>query len=239
MRFLRIERPVAWLWIAFILQSGAAQEAAAGRSQQSDAARQLAQLGEAEASKGFTMAYQQAYASRHRQIRLQGSLYAVLSGFRAEDCRVWMEVSITDLYGGTIEQKPIPNTQAIHRSSTELALDLSAIASLRVVQRRPVQLGSDTHPVCDTPTSCNIPWLEIKTTTPVLRIENYTNDIQGYDGFVRQPDGIGSQFYLPFSSAEAANAVAAKLGELGAACGKPFSDQPGRTLLWLSPGQVH
>jgi hypothetical protein len=174
----------------------------------------------AEAKRGDSFFYTQSYYALHGQhVLFKGSIYAAIADVKVNACRMRIDTTITDRYSGTIGRKREAPTQNLYRISAYFMLTPEIANSLKVVKARPGQLDEGTHPVCSGHQSCVLNWIEISSEQPEIQLTEFTNDIQGYDGFVKDFDAPVDRFLVPVSSPAAGNELISKMQALAGACG--------------------
>jgi hypothetical protein len=87
-----------------------------------------------------------------------------------------------------------------------------------MIKARPGQLDEGTHPVCSDHQPCVLNWIEISSERPEMQVAEFTNDFEGYDGFVKNFDAPVDRFLVPVSSPAAGNELIAKMQALAGAC---------------------
>ena len=196
-------------------QTPAAPEAAPATTQD-DLLRSFA----AEEKKGDTFFYTQSYYALHgRHVMFKGSMYGVIADVKVSGCRMRIDTTIADRYSGAIGRRLVDPTQSLYRISAEFLLTPQIAQSLKVVKARPGQLDEGTHPACSDHQPCVLNWIEISSEGPEIQVAEFTNDFQGYDGFVKDFDAPVDRFLVPVSSPAAGNELISKMQVLAAACG--------------------
>jgi hypothetical protein len=213
---------VACLWLAglsgfpLLAQIAAAPEASAAMVE-SDMLRSFA----AEEKRGDAISYTQSYYARHgRRVFFRGSIYAAIADVKMNGCRMRIDTTIADRYSGTIASKQVAPTQNVYRISVDFALTPEIAKSLKVINARPGQLDEGTRPVCADHRRCVLNWIEFSTERPEMQVTEFTNDFEGYDGFVKNFDAPVDRFLVPVSSSAAGNELIAKMQALAGACGR-------------------
>jgi hypothetical protein len=212
---------VACLWLAGIsgfplfAQTPAAPEASAAMAQD-DLLRSFA----AEEKRGDAFFYTQSYYALHgRHVFFKGSIYASIADVKVNGCRMRIDTTIADYYSGTIGRKQVDPTQNVYRISVDFMLTPQIAASLKVIKARPGQLDEGTHPVCSDHQPCVLNWIELSSEHPEMQVAEFTNDLEGYDGFVKNFDASVDRFLVPVSSPAAGNELISKMQALAGACG--------------------
>lgn len=221
MRVLVCARPVllALLAAGTFAPTALAQSAGAavsGTGQRSEYG--LVSVADAEEKRGVDFSYTQNYRSAGKPVLFKGSLYAGITAFKVNKCSLAIGTRIVDRYSGQIGKSTIKDTQSIYDYSVEFTLTQELADSLRLAEVRPSQLENGTNPACSEKRACAIDWLEFRAKGPVIKMTILTNDIEGYDGFVRNFDGMVDQFRIPVSSSDAGNTLIAKLQSLAIMC---------------------
>jgi hypothetical protein len=134
-------------------------------------------------------------------------------------CRMKIDTTIADYYSGTIGRKQVDPTRNVYRTSVDFILTPEIAKSLKVMKARPGQLDEGTHPVCSEHQPCVLNWIELSSERPQMQVTEFTNDIEGYDGFVKNFDAPQDRFLVPVSSPAAGNELISKMQVLADACG--------------------
>lgn len=174
----------------------------------------------AEAKRGDSFFYTQSYYALHGQhVFFKGSIYAGIADVNVSGCRLRIETTIADRYFGSIGRKRVAPTQNIYRIAADFLLTPEIAQSLKVIEARPGQLDTGTHPVCADHRWCALHWIEVRSERPEIQVTELTNDIQGYDGFVQNFDDPVDRFLVPVSSPAAGSELIAKMQALADTCG--------------------
>jgi hypothetical protein len=188
---------------------------AAAAAAQDDLLRSFA----AEEKKGDIFFYTQSYYALHGQhVFFKGSMYAAIVDVKVSDCRMKIDTTIADRYFGSIGRKQVNPTQSLYRISAEFLLTPQIAQSLKLVKARPGQLDEGTHPMCSDHQPCVLNWIEIRSESPEIQMTEFTNDFQGYDGFVKDFDAPVDRFLLPVSSPAAGSELISKIQALAGVC---------------------
>lgn len=174
----------------------------------------------AEEKKGAELSYTQNYHSDQKPVLLKGTLYAAITSFNATKCKLTIDTTIVDRYSGQVDRDEIRDTQAKYDASAEFVLTAEIAGSIQLVVARPGQLEKGTHPVCDEQRACAIEWLKIETKQPVMRVRKSNNDVVGYNGFVKNFDGVSDRFWIPVSSESAGKELMAVIASFASTCGQ-------------------
>jgi hypothetical protein len=173
----------------------------------------------AEEKRGDAFFYTQSYSALHgRHVFFKGSVYASIADVKVHGCRMRIDTTIADRYSGTIGRKQVGPTQNLYRISAEFLFTPEIAQSLKEVKARPGQLDEGTHPVCSDHQPCVLNWIEISSENPEIQVTEFTNDIEGYDGFVKNFDGPVDRFLVPVSSPGAGNELISRMQALAGAC---------------------
>ncbi|HEV2486216.1 MAG TPA: hypothetical protein VGT08_11855 [Terracidiphilus sp.] len=178
----------------------------------------LIRAADGEQKRGINLFYTQNYRSAGRPVRFSGSLYAGITAFTVNKCNLTIGTNIVDRYSGQIGKGTIKNTQSSYQYSVEFVLTTEIADALRLTEARPNQLENGTNPVCADRRACTIYWLELRAKRPVMKLTSITNDIAGYDGFIRNFDGMVEQFWVPISSSDAGKELISKLQSFAITC---------------------
>jgi hypothetical protein len=174
----------------------------------------------AEEKRGDTFFYTQSYYALHgRQVFFKGSIYASIADVKVNGCRMRIDTTIADGYSGTIGTKRVGPTQNVYRISVDFTLTPEIAKSLRVIKARPGQLDEGTHPVCSDHQPCVMNWIELSSERPEMQVAEFSNDFEGYDGFVKNFDAPQDRFLVPVSSPAAGNELISRMQALAGACG--------------------
>jgi hypothetical protein len=174
----------------------------------------------AEEKRGDAFFYSQSYYALHgRHVFFKGSIYASTADVKVSGCRMRIDTTITDYYSGTIGRKQVEPTQNVYRISVDFMLTPQIAKSLKVIKARPGQLDEGTHPLCSDHQPCVLNWIEISSERPEMRVAEFTNDIEGYDGFVQNFDAPVDRFLVPVSSLASGNELILKMQALAGTCG--------------------
>lgn len=211
---------VACLWLAgfqglpLFAQTPAAPVAAAATAQD-DLLRSFA----AEEKRGDTFFYTQSYYALHgRHVIFKGSMYAAIADVKVSGCKMRIDTTIADRYSGTIGKRRVDPTQSLYRISADFMLTPEVAKSLKVIKARPGQLDEGTHPACSDHLPCVLNWIEISSERPEIQVTEFTNDIQGYDGFVKDFDAPVDRFLVPVSSPTAGSELISRMQALAGVC---------------------
>ena len=173
----------------------------------------------AEEKRGDAFSYTQSYYALHGQhVFFEGSIYAAIADVKVSGCRIKIDTTIADTYSGTIGRKPVDPTRNVYRTSVDFILTPAIAKSLKVIKARPGQLDEGTHPVCSDHQPCVLNWIELSSERPQLQVAEFTNDVEGYDGFVKNFDAPQDRFLVPVSSPAAGNELISKMQALAGAC---------------------
>lgn len=176
---------------------------------------------EAEERRGTYVFYTQTYRDgQHRPVFFNGSVFGVIQQMQANECEIKLETDVTDLYTGSIGKNQIRKTASVYRWLFDFTLTSEIADALHVVELRPAQLDNGTNPLCTAKPGCTFEWIEVKAALPVIKETEITNDFAGYDGYVKDFDGMVDHFLIPISSSTAGDDLIAKLKVLAHACGK-------------------
>jgi hypothetical protein len=197
-----------------LAQTPAAPESAAAMVE-SDLLRSFA----AEEKRGDAFFYTQSYYALHGQhVIFKGSIFASIADVKVSGCRMKIDTTIADRYSGTIGRRRVDPTQSLYRISAHFMLTPEIAQFLKVVKARPGQLDEGTHPVCSDHQPCVLNWIELRSERPEMQVTEFTNDIQGYDGFVKEFDAPVDRFLVPVSSPAAGNELISRMQALAGAC---------------------
>ena len=172
----------------------------------------------AEEAKGTNLFYTQDYRSGRRLVQFKGTLYAGITAFTAKKCELTIGTTIVDRYSGQIDKSKINDTQSTYNYSIEFALTPEIADSLRLIEARPSQLENGTRAVCAEQRTCVVNWLEIRARRQVIKLTSVTNDVEHYDGFIKDFDGMVDRFWIPVSSQDAGNDLISWLKSFAATC---------------------
>jgi hypothetical protein len=178
----------------------------------------LMSIADAEEKRGIALFYTQNYRSGNRPVQLNGSLYAAITAFAINKCNLTIGATVVDRYSGQFGKSSIKDTQSKYDYSIEFALTQEIANSLRMVEARPVQLDQGTNPMCAERRACTIYWLELRSKGPAIKLTSLTDDIAGYDGVVRNMDGMVDRFRIPVSSLDAGKELISKLQSYAIKC---------------------
>jgi hypothetical protein len=168
---------------------------------------------------GDAFFYTQSYYALHGQhVFFKGSIFATIADVKVSGCRMKIDTTIADYYSGTIGRKQVDPTRNVYRISVDFTLTPEIAKSLKVIKARPGQLDQGTHPVCSDHQPCVLNWIELSSERPEMRVAEFTNDVEGYDGFVKNFDAPQDRFLLPVSSPGAGNELISKLQALAGTC---------------------
>jgi hypothetical protein len=174
----------------------------------------------AEEKRGDSFFYTQSYYALHgRHVFFKGSIYAAIADAKVSGCRIRIDTTVADRYSGTIGRKRVAPTQNLYRISADFLLTPEIAKSLKVIKARPGQLDEGTHPVCTDHQPCVLNWIELRSERPEMQETEFTNDIEGYDGFVQDFDGPVDRFLVPISSPAAGYELISRMQYLANACG--------------------
>jgi hypothetical protein len=199
-------------------QSPASPDAAAASAEgaESDLLRSFA----AEEKRGDAFFYTQSYYALHGQhVSFKGSIFATIADVKVTGCRMKIDTTIADTYSGTIGRNLVDPTRNVYRTSVDFILTPEIAKSLKVMKARPGQLDEGTHPVCSEHQPCVLNWIELSSERRQMQVTEFTNDIEGYDGFVKNFDAPQDRFLVPVSSPAAGNELISKMQALADACG--------------------
>jgi len=171
-----------------------------------------------EEKKGTEVFYTQNYRSGRRLVLFKGTLYAGITAFTAKKCELTVGTTIVDRYSGQINRSNVNDTQSIYNYSIVFGLTPDLADSLQIIEARPSQLENGTHAVCAEKRACTMSWLEIRAKRQVIKLTSITNDIEHYDGFVKDFDGMVNRFWIPVSSQDAGNDLISRLKSFAATC---------------------
>jgi hypothetical protein len=175
----------------------------------------------AEEKRGDSFFYTQSYYALHGQhVFFKGSIYAAIADVKVSGCRIRIDTTIADRYSGTIGKKQVNPTQNVYRISVDFTLAPKIAQSFKVIKARTVQLGEGTHPVCSDHQQCVLNWIELRSERPEMQMTEFTNDIQGYDGFVQVFGGPVDRFLVPVSSPAAADELIERMRALVNLCAR-------------------
>jgi hypothetical protein len=171
-----------------------------------------------EEKRGTVLFYSQNYSAGHRPVFFKGTLYAAITGFATNKCKLTIGSRIVDRYSGQVDRDRVDETQSSYDDSVEFALTPELAGSLRLIEARPSQLESGTNPVCGERKICAIEWLKFQAKSKVMRRTRVTNDIAGYAGFVKDFDGMVDEVWVPVSSESAGQELISMLKNFAATC---------------------
>ncbi len=174
----------------------------------------------AEEKNGAILAYTQNYRSDHKQVLLTGTLYAAITTFTATRCKLTIGTTTVDRYSGQVDGSEIGETQARYDSSGEFLLTPEIAGTVQLVEATPAQLARGTHPICAEHQACAIEWLKFETKQPVMRVMKSTNDVAGYNGFVKNFDGMTNRYWIPVSSERAGKELRSLIASFANTCGQ-------------------
>ena len=146
------------------------------------------------------------------------STYATIADVKVNGCKIRIDTTIADYYSGTIGRKQVDPTQNVYRISVDFILTPEIAKSLKVIKARPGQLDEGTHPVCSDHQPCVLNWIELRSERPEMKVAEFTNNIEGYDGFVQNFDAPADRFLVPVSSLAAGNELISRMQALAGAC---------------------
>jgi len=172
----------------------------------------------AERDRGVTLFYTQHYRSDGKLVLLKGSLYAAITAFGVNQCKLAIGTTVVDHYAGQIGKGKIGDTFGTDIYSVQLFLTQEIADSLTLVEATPRQLESGTSATCEDGRACRIHWLELRAKSPVMHLTTTTNDVAGYDGFVKNFDAQVDQFRMPVSSRDAGKELISNLQRVAATC---------------------
>lgn len=174
----------------------------------------------AEEKRGDAFLYTQSYYALHgRHVFFKGSIYATIANVKVNCCRMRIDTTIADHYSGTIGRKQVDPTQNVYRISVDFMLTPEIANSLKVIKARPGQLDQGTHPVCSGHQPCVLNWIELSSERPEMRVAEFTNDFEGYDGFVKNFDAPQDHFLVPVSSPAAGSELISRMQAVSGTCG--------------------
>jgi hypothetical protein len=172
----------------------------------------------AEEKKGAVLNYAQSYRSEGKPVSIQGTIYAGITTVALNGCELSIATTIVDRYAGQVEKSLIQNTQSFYNYSGELVLTREIADGARLVGARPSLLERGTHPLCADGRACAIDWVEFQAEKKVMKLTSITNDIAGYDGMVRNFDGVVDRLWIPVSSEQAGTELIKLFKSLAATC---------------------
>jgi hypothetical protein len=171
-----------------------------------------------EEKRGAALTYSQSYSSSHKPVFLRGTLYSTIASFTAQKCELKIGTTIIDRYSGQVDGREIDSTQSSYQSTAEFVLTPEIAGAVQLLEARPGQLERGTRPVCAERQTCTIEWLKVGAKQPLMRVTRTTNDIAGYNGFVKDFDGMTDRFWIPVSSERAGDELKALLAKFAATC---------------------
>jgi hypothetical protein len=181
---------------------------------------ELIRTADAERDKGVALFYTQHYRSGGKLVVLKGSLYAAITGFGVNKCNLTIGTTVVDHYSGQIGNGKIGDTWGTYNHSVQLLLTQEIADSLILVEATPLELESGTSAMCDDNRACRIQWLQLRAKSPTIHLITTTNDVAGYDGFVKNFDAQVDQFRMPVSSRDAGKELISNLQRVAATCGQ-------------------
>ena len=200
-------------------QSSFSQSQAVAIADSADgSATALLSAANAEEKKGTNLFYIQNYRAGRRLVLFKGTLYAGITAFATKKCELMMGTTTVDHYSGQIDKSKINDTQSIYNYSLEFTLTPDIAESLHLIEAKPSQLENGTHAACAEQRSCSINWLELRAKRQVMKLTSITNDVEHYDGFVKDFDGMVDRFWIPVSSQDAGNGLISRLKSFAATC---------------------
>jgi hypothetical protein len=162
--------------------------------------------------RGSVLTYAQSYVDdENERVSYNGTLYAGISLFKLDECKVTARVAIQDRYSGAIEHRAFGR---VHLEPTgplkddtvyEYRLNLGELSAdaVHALGAIPAQLNLHTTVRCEEDRSCNLSWIQI--TAPDGKIAE-TKTVNG----IQDVDAKAKAIVLPIASPEEA-AQAAKL----------------------------
>jgi hypothetical protein len=171
-----------------------------------------------EEKKGAALTYTQSYSSEHKPVFIRGTLYATIASFTAQKCELKIATTIVDRYSGQVDGSEINSTQSSYHSIAEFVLTPEIAGAVQLVEAKPGQLEKGTRPICAERQTCAIEWLKFEAKQRVIRVTRTTNDIAGYNGFVKDFDGVMDRFWIPVSSESAGLELIKLLKSFAAGC---------------------
>jgi hypothetical protein len=173
---------------------------------------------QSEKTRGPWMSYAQRYRSGGKIVSLQGTYYAGITAVRQSGCSLHIETIAVDRFSGSKGRKRIPETWNRYESAVDFRLTGDIGAGLRVIAARPAQLEEGTYAMCDGAPSCRMEWLEIRAAQPAIKVRRLTNDVAGYDGMIKDREGLVTSYRIPLSSSRTGEDLIAKLRDLAQTC---------------------
>lgn len=171
-----------------------------------------------EAKRGTVLNYSQHYRSGGKLVAIKGTMYAGITNFTLNKCGLTIGTTIVDRYAGQINKVAIEDTQNIYNFSEEIRLTGEIAEAARVVEARPSQFERGTHPLCLEGRACSIYWLKLGAKERVMKLTSTTNDVAGYEGFIRDFDGMVDEVWIPASSEQAGMELIALIRSYAATC---------------------
>jgi hypothetical protein len=162
--------------------------------------------------RGSVLTYAQSYVDdENERVSYNGTLYAVISLFKLDECKVTARVAIQDRYSGAIEHKVFgrvhlePTGQLKDDTVYEYRFNLGELSADAVhpLGAIPAQLNIHTTVRCEEDRSCNLSWIQISAPDGKIAETKTVNGIQDVDSRAKS-------IVLPITSPEEA-AQAAKL----------------------------
>jgi hypothetical protein len=197
-----------------------AQTSAASETNAATAQDDLLRSFAAEEKRGDTVFYTQSYYALHgRHVFFKGSMYASIADVKVNGCELRIDTTIADRYSGAIGRKQVAPTQSLYRISADFLLTPEIANSLKVIKARPGQLDEGTHPSCSDHQPCVLNWIELRSERPEIQLTEFTNDFEGYDGFVKNFDALVDRSLVPVSSPAVGNELISRMQALAGACG--------------------
>lgn len=73
--------------------------------------------------------------------------------------------------------------------------------------------------MCSDHQPCVLNWIELNSERPEMQVAEFTNDFEGYDGFVKNFDAPVDRYLVPVSSLAAGNELISRMQALAGTCG--------------------
>jgi len=181
---------------------------------------ELIRTADAERNRGVALFYTQHYRSGGKLVLLKGSLYAGITAFGVNKCNLTIGTTVVDHYAGQIGNGKIGDTCGTNNYSVQLLLTHEIADSLTLVEATPPELESGTSATCGDNRACRMNWLQLRAKSPVIHLTSTTNDVAGYDGFVKNFDAQVDRFRMPVSSTDAGKELISNLQRVAARCGQ-------------------
>jgi hypothetical protein len=173
-----------------------------------------------ETSKWSVLTYTQRYTDdKDESVFYHGTLFVQLSKVSIEGCDLKLSVHVQDRFDGTTSKRQTFRSETTDLGPQSETFDYEYLLKLtdlrqieeKVVVGRPAQIQGRTGFNCEEQPSCELTWLDVKVSSPLIREVRTKDDITDFDEMVRE-------ITIPISSRQTAQDSATAIQDLAAGC---------------------